>query len=180
MTTKDRRSPLKNGECDPVKPDIKPMNPSPLRSLTHPSAVPSLRSARVIGRPFGGRLNSTLRRGMEIGMQKPPHVHVDRDDQSAKFWLTPVALARNLCFSPPGDPAAKITPAPPHHYRTVVAATSAWERPLPSPDFANAVREKRFPRPDLTNPSPETHFPPLDFRNPALKNGFHHRRGSCQ
>ena len=31
---------------------------------------------------------------------EPPHVHVDRDDQSAKFWLTPVALARNLGFSP--------------------------------------------------------------------------------
>jgi len=29
---------------------------------------------------------------------EPPHVHVDRDDQSAKFWLNPVALARNLGF----------------------------------------------------------------------------------
>lgn len=27
-----------------------------------------------------------------------PHVHVDRDDDSAKFWLAPVALARNLGF----------------------------------------------------------------------------------
>jgi len=31
---------------------------------------------------------------------EPPHVHVDRDDQSAKFWLDPLALARNLGFSP--------------------------------------------------------------------------------
>jgi hypothetical protein len=31
---------------------------------------------------------------------EPSHVHVDRDDQSAKFWLEPVALARNLGFSP--------------------------------------------------------------------------------
>ncbi|HUI42422.1 MAG TPA: DUF4160 domain-containing protein [Terriglobia bacterium] len=31
---------------------------------------------------------------------EPAHVHVDRDDQSAKFWLKPVALARNLGFSP--------------------------------------------------------------------------------
>jgi hypothetical protein len=31
---------------------------------------------------------------------EPPHVHVDRDDQSAKFWLAPVALARNLGFAP--------------------------------------------------------------------------------
>jgi hypothetical protein len=30
---------------------------------------------------------------------EPPHVHVDRDDQSAKFWLSPVGLARNLGFS---------------------------------------------------------------------------------
>lgn len=31
---------------------------------------------------------------------EPPHVHVDRDRQSAKFWLSPVALASNLGFSP--------------------------------------------------------------------------------
>ena len=29
-----------------------------------------------------------------------PHVHVDRDALSAKFWLEPVALARNLGFRP--------------------------------------------------------------------------------
>lgn len=31
---------------------------------------------------------------------EPAHVHVDRDAQSAKFWLDPVVLARNLGFSP--------------------------------------------------------------------------------
>jgi hypothetical protein len=31
-------------------------------------------------------------------MQEPPHVHVDRDDQTAKSWLTPVALAYNIGF----------------------------------------------------------------------------------
>ncbi len=31
---------------------------------------------------------------------EPPHVHVDRDRDSAKFWLEPVALARNLGFRP--------------------------------------------------------------------------------
>ncbi len=31
---------------------------------------------------------------------EPPHVHVDRDDLSAKFWLKPVGLARNCGFSP--------------------------------------------------------------------------------
>ena len=30
---------------------------------------------------------------------EPPHVHVDRDDDSAKFWLQPVQLARNRGFS---------------------------------------------------------------------------------
>jgi len=30
---------------------------------------------------------------------EPPHMHVDRDDDSAKFWLEPVSLARNLGFS---------------------------------------------------------------------------------
>ncbi len=29
---------------------------------------------------------------------EPPHVHVDRDDRSAKFWLSPVAVASNLGF----------------------------------------------------------------------------------
>jgi hypothetical protein len=31
---------------------------------------------------------------------EPPHVHVDRDDLSAKFWLESVGLARNRGFSP--------------------------------------------------------------------------------
>lgn len=30
---------------------------------------------------------------------EPPHVHVDRDRLSAKFWLNPVSLARNLGFN---------------------------------------------------------------------------------
>ncbi len=31
---------------------------------------------------------------------EPPHIHVDRDNQTCKFWLEPLALARNLGFSP--------------------------------------------------------------------------------
>ena len=31
---------------------------------------------------------------------EPPHVHVDRDDASAKFWLEPVELAGNEGFRP--------------------------------------------------------------------------------
>jgi hypothetical protein len=29
---------------------------------------------------------------------EPPHIHVDRDERSAKFWLQPVGLARNFGF----------------------------------------------------------------------------------
>ncbi|MCH7720760.1 MAG: DUF4160 domain-containing protein [Planctomycetes bacterium] len=31
-------------------------------------------------------------------MREPPHVHVDRNDETVKFWLTPVALAYNIGF----------------------------------------------------------------------------------
>jgi hypothetical protein len=30
---------------------------------------------------------------------EPPHVHVDQDNSSAKFWLEPVSLANNIGFS---------------------------------------------------------------------------------
>ena len=30
---------------------------------------------------------------------EPPHVHVDRDSSTAKFWLNPLELALNLGFS---------------------------------------------------------------------------------
>ena len=30
---------------------------------------------------------------------EPPHMHVDRDAKSAKFWLSPVSLTRNYGFS---------------------------------------------------------------------------------
>lgn len=29
---------------------------------------------------------------------EPAHIHVDRDQQTAKFWLKPVHLARNLGY----------------------------------------------------------------------------------
>ncbi len=32
-------------------------------------------------------------------LHEPPHVHIDRDAFSVKFWLNPVALAYNLGFS---------------------------------------------------------------------------------
>jgi hypothetical protein len=33
-------------------------------------------------------------------LREPPHIHVDREDVSAKFWLDPVALAYNLGYPP--------------------------------------------------------------------------------
>ena len=30
---------------------------------------------------------------------EPPHIHIDRENYSAKFWLNPVHLARNIGFS---------------------------------------------------------------------------------
>ncbi|MDY6939767.1 MAG: DUF4160 domain-containing protein [Cyanobacteriota bacterium] len=30
---------------------------------------------------------------------EPPHIHIDRDSSSAKFWLEPVSLANNIGFS---------------------------------------------------------------------------------
>lgn len=30
---------------------------------------------------------------------EPPHIHIDRGNWSAKFWLKPVSLARNIGFS---------------------------------------------------------------------------------
>lgn len=36
--------------------------------------------------------------------ERAPHVHVDRDEASAKFWIEPVSLAQNLGF-----PARELT-----------------------------------------------------------------------
>src|SRR5262249_2609163 len=38
---------------------------------------------------------------------EPPHVHVDRDDDSAKFWLAPVALVSNMGFTTPSPTARR-------------------------------------------------------------------------
>jgi hypothetical protein len=31
--------------------------------------------------------------------EEPPHVHVERDEKTAKFWLSPVRLERSMGFS---------------------------------------------------------------------------------
>jgi len=33
---------------------------------------------------------------------EPPHIHIDRDNLSAKFWLLSVSLAQNIGFSAKG------------------------------------------------------------------------------
>jgi hypothetical protein len=33
--------------------------------------------------------------------REPMHVHVERDDQKAKFWIRPVVLAHNRSFRAP-------------------------------------------------------------------------------
>jgi hypothetical protein len=33
--------------------------------------------------------------------QEPPHIHVDKAGKSAKYWLEPVALAKNWGFPAP-------------------------------------------------------------------------------
>lgn len=30
---------------------------------------------------------------------EPPHIHIDKGGSSAKYWLEPVAMARNLGYS---------------------------------------------------------------------------------
>ena len=32
--------------------------------------------------------------------REPPHVHIDRDAHTAKFWLAPAELAYNIGFRP--------------------------------------------------------------------------------
>jgi len=49
---------------------------------------------------------TVLRRGpyriyfVSHDISEPAHVHIDRDDMSAKFWLAPVTLASNLGYGP--------------------------------------------------------------------------------
>jgi len=50
-------------------------------------------------------------------LREPPHVHVDREDVSAKFWLDPVALAYNLGY-------------PPRELRKLEAITTEHQREL--------------------------------------------------
>jgi len=69
---------------------------------------PSALVARRGGNPLGwvGQCLTVLRSGpyrvyfYSQEPNEPPHVHIDRDDRTAQFWLVPVALARNFGFPP--------------------------------------------------------------------------------
>ncbi|MBZ5613528.1 MAG: DUF4160 domain-containing protein [Acidobacteriia bacterium] len=39
-----------------------------------------------------------LNKSRGFAVNEPPHMHIDRDDLSAKFWLDPVQLAGNFGF----------------------------------------------------------------------------------
>ena len=53
-------------------------------------------------------------------LHEPPHVHIDRDDYSAKFWLNPVALAYNLGF--PANELRKIEKLTSEHQNILLEA----------------------------------------------------------
>ena len=55
---------------------------------------------------------------------EPPHVHVDRDDQSAKFWLSPVSFVRNCGFSE--VELRRIADLLEHHERQLLEAWHEW------------------------------------------------------
>ncbi len=55
---------------------------------------------------------------------EPPHVHVDRDDDSAKFWLEPISLARNLGFR--GHELRTIEGLIRHNQQELLEAWNGW------------------------------------------------------
>lgn len=55
---------------------------------------------------------------------EPPHVHVDRNDCSAKFRLNPVGLVRNLGFA--GHELRRIERIVSDHQRELLEAWNDW------------------------------------------------------
>ena len=55
---------------------------------------------------------------------EPKHVHVDRDDRSAKFWLEPIALARNLGF--PAHELSRIVEVLEEHQSKLIEAWNEY------------------------------------------------------
>ena len=53
---------------------------------------------------------------------EPPHIHVARDDQEAKFWLRPVSMAKNIGF-----PMDELRTIEKHVIRTQEQLLNAWK-----------------------------------------------------
>jgi len=84
------------GESDPINPmafseTIVASLPTPMNWCESPipSAMPT------VLRVAGFRFHFYSDEGSE-----PPHIHVDAGDAECKFWLSPVALAKNRGMSP--------------------------------------------------------------------------------
>jgi hypothetical protein len=60
---------------------------------------------------------------------EPPHVHVDRDSDTAKFWIDPVGLARNLGYS--GRELRTIERIIREHQQELLEAWNDWFGPDP-------------------------------------------------
>jgi Domain of unknown function (DUF4160) len=60
---------------------------------------------------------------------EPAHVHIDRDDSTAKFWLEPVALAKNIGFS-----AKELRKLQSLVEENKVMLAEAWDEYFGSPD----------------------------------------------
>ena len=57
-------------------------------------------------------------------LHEPPHIHIDRDDLSGKFWLSPVALGFNLGF--PAKELTKIESITSEHQKELLEAWNEY------------------------------------------------------
>ena len=72
-------------------------------------------------------LNSTRRsipRSPQARGDEPPHVHIDREAFSAKFWLNPVALTYNLGF--PARELKKLEALTSEHQKELLEAWNGY------------------------------------------------------
>lgn len=79
-----------------------PLAAQPMRSsrqvLGEKSRQPGLGGARAM--PTAMRSGPYRIYFVSHDSGEPPHVHVDRENRSAKLWLDPISLARNIGFHP--------------------------------------------------------------------------------
>ena len=55
---------------------------------------------------------------------EPPHIHVERDENEAKYWLQPVGLAANYGFKQ--TELARIQSLVEEHCQKLIEAYSKW------------------------------------------------------